>query len=65
MSTNFDYLLEKKEYVDFANQAVEAEKSISISPAKAVFLGFSVVLCLWSFSCESEGLGGMQPLHLD
>ena len=31
MKTNFDYLLEKKEYKSFALQAVEAEKSISIS----------------------------------
>ena len=31
METNFDYLLQKKEYADFATQAVEAEKSIAIS----------------------------------
>lgn len=38
METNFDYLLEKKEYADFANQAVEAEKSIAISPATCAIL---------------------------
>ncbi len=38
MATNFDYLLKKNEYSDFANAAVEAEKSISISPATCVIL---------------------------
>ena len=38
METNFDYLLEKREYADFANQAVEAEKSIAISPATCAIL---------------------------
>lgn len=38
METNFDYLLEKKEYKDFAVQAVEAEKSIAISPATCAIL---------------------------
>lgn len=38
METNFDYLLEKKEYSDFATQAVEAERSISISPATCAIL---------------------------
>ena len=38
METNFDYLLEKKEYKDFAIQAVEAEKSIAISPATCAIL---------------------------
>lgn len=38
MKTNFDYLLEKKEYADFAVQAVEAEKSIVISPATCAIL---------------------------
>ena len=38
MSTNFDYLLEKEEYTDFAAQAVEAEKSIAISPATCAIL---------------------------
>lgn len=38
METNFDYLLEKKEYRDFATQAVEAEKSIAISPATCAIL---------------------------
>lgn len=33
MNTNFDYLLNKTKYKDFAIQAVEAEKSIAISPA--------------------------------
>lgn len=37
METNFDYLLEKK-YADFAVQAVEAEKSIVISPATCAIL---------------------------
>ena len=38
METNFDYLLQKKEYKDFATQAVEAEKSIAISPATCAIL---------------------------
>ena len=38
METNFDYLLEKKKYSDFAVQAVEAEKSIAISPATCAIL---------------------------
>ena len=38
MKTNFDYLLEKKEYTDFAAQAVEAERSIAISPATCAIL---------------------------
>ena len=38
METNFDYLLSKKEYADFAVQAVEAEKSIAISPATCAIL---------------------------
>lgn len=38
METNFDYLLNKPEYTDFAAQAVEAEKSIAISPATCAIL---------------------------
>ena len=38
MGTNFDYLLEKNEYSNFAQQAVEAEKSIAISPATCAIL---------------------------
>lgn len=38
METNFDYLLSKKEYADFATQAVEAEKSLAISPATCAIL---------------------------
>lgn len=38
METNFDYLLNKEEYADFAVQAVEAEKSIAISPATCAIL---------------------------
>ena len=38
METNFDFLLDKKEYSDFATQAVEAEKSIAISPATCAIL---------------------------
>ncbi len=38
MATNFDYLLEKKEYSDFSNAAVEAEKSIAISPSNCAIL---------------------------
>lgn len=38
MATNFDYLLSKNEYMDFAIQAVEAEKSIAISPATCAIL---------------------------
>lgn len=38
MKTNFDYLLSKTEYADFAAQAVEAEQSIAISPATCAIL---------------------------
>ncbi len=38
MASNFDYLLEKREYSDFAKAAVEAENSISISPATCAIL---------------------------
>lgn len=38
METNFDYLLDKEEYTAFAAQAVEAEKSIAISPATCAIL---------------------------
>lgn len=38
MENNFEYLLEKKEYESFAEQAVEAEKSIAISPATCAIL---------------------------
>ncbi len=38
METNFDYLLEKDDYSDFANQAIEAEKSLSISPSTCAIL---------------------------
>ncbi len=38
MENNFEYLLEKKEYLSFAPQAVEAEKSIAISPATCAIL---------------------------
>ena len=38
MNTNFDYLLSKSEYSDFSYQAVEAEKSIAISPATCAIL---------------------------
>lgn len=38
METNFDYLLSKKEYADFATQAVEAERSLAISPATCAIL---------------------------
>lgn len=38
METNFDYLLEKKKFASFAAQAVEAEKSIAISPATCAIL---------------------------
>lgn len=38
METNFDYLLGKSEYTSFAKQAVEAEKSIAISPATCAIL---------------------------
>ena len=38
MATNFDYLLKKKEYSGFAGAAVEAEKSISISPSTCAIL---------------------------
>lgn len=38
MATNFDYLCAKIEYADFAQAAVEAEKSMSISPATCAIL---------------------------
>lgn len=38
METNFDYLLNNALYADFALQAVEAEKSIAISPATCAIL---------------------------
>lgn len=38
MENNFEYLLGKKEYKSFAEQAVEAEKSIAISPATCAIL---------------------------
>jgi len=38
LETNFDYLLSKEEYTEFAAQAVEAEKSLSISPATCAIL---------------------------
>ena len=38
MATNFDYLLFKAEYKDFAKQAVEAEQSLSISASSAAIL---------------------------
>lgn len=38
MATNFDYLLFKTEYSDFAKQAVEAEQSLSISPSTCAIL---------------------------
>lgn len=38
METNFDFLLNKNEYASFATQAVEAEKSIAISPATCAIL---------------------------
>ena len=38
METNFDYLLEKPLYGDFAAQAIEAEKSLAISPATCAIL---------------------------
>lgn len=38
MATNFDYLLEKTDYNSFAKAAVEAEESISISPATCAIL---------------------------
>lgn len=38
MANNFDYLLEKSEYKSFAVAAVEAQESISISPATCAIL---------------------------
>lgn len=38
MKNNFEYLLAKKEYASFAKQAVEAENSLSISPANCAIL---------------------------
>ena len=38
MATNFDYLLEKNEYSGFAKAAIDAENSITISPATCAIL---------------------------
>lgn len=38
MNTNFDYLLENELYKTFAQQAVEAEKSLMVSPATCAIL---------------------------
>ena len=38
MNTNFDYLLENKLYETFAQQAIEAEKSLTVSPATCAIL---------------------------
>ena len=38
METNFDYLLDKNEYKDFAQQAVDAERSLAISPSNCAIL---------------------------
>ncbi len=38
MRTNFDFLTKSKKFSSFAQQAVEAEKSLSISPATAAIL---------------------------
>lgn len=38
METNFDYLLGKNEYKDFAQQAVDAERSLAISPSNCAIL---------------------------
>ncbi len=38
MATNFDYLINNSEYSDFSKAAVEAEKSIAISPATCAIL---------------------------
>ena len=43
MENNFEYLLEKEEYKSFAEQAVEAEKSIAISPATCAILSLSLI----------------------
>lgn len=42
METNFDYLLKKEEYADFAKQAVEAEKK---------FIHFTGHLCHFVEAC--------------
>ncbi len=38
MNTNFDYLLENELYETFAQQAVEAEKSLTVSPSTCAIL---------------------------
>ena len=38
MNTNFDFLAKNKEFVFFARQAIEAERSLAISPATAAIL---------------------------
>ncbi|MDO4492232.1 MAG: DUF4145 domain-containing protein [Lachnospiraceae bacterium] len=38
MGTNFDYLREKPEYNNFSKQAVEAERSLALSPATCAIL---------------------------
>lgn len=58
METNFDYLLSKEEYADFALQAVEAEKSIAISPATCAILSRRAlelaVRFVYSYDAELE-----------
>ena len=38
MHTNFDFLTKNKRFASFAQQAVEAERSLAISPATAAIL---------------------------
>ena len=38
MNTNFDFLAKNKEFLSFARQAIEAERSLTISPATAAIL---------------------------
>ena len=58
METNFDYLLSKEEYAAFALQAVEAEKSIAISPATCAILSRRAlelaVRFVYSYDAELE-----------
>jgi type I restriction enzyme R subunit len=38
MCTNFDFLKQNKQYSDFADQAIEAEKSLLVSSATCAIL---------------------------
>ena len=71
METNFDYLLEKSEYASFAAQAVEAEKSIAISPATCAILSRRALELAVRFEefleahCTNSRIGNMVVILLE